>query len=61
MRSFKIRGALNRMLKLSHEEKQRGVVTFSGGNHAQGVAYACYKLKIKGVIFMPEYVSALKL
>lgn len=53
VRSFKIRGAFNKMRTLTAEEKKRGVVTASAGNHAQGVAYGCSALKIKGVIFMP--------
>ncbi len=53
VRSFKIRGAYNKMAKLSLDEKKRGVVCASAGNHAQGVAYGCSALKIKGVIFMP--------
>ncbi|CAN5156756.1 threonine ammonia-lyase IlvA [soil metagenome] len=53
VRSFKIRGAYNKMLSLTDEEKSRGVVCASAGNHAQGVAYSCNMLKIKGVIFMP--------
>lgn len=54
VRSFKIRGAYNRMSLLSSEEKNRGVVCASAGNHAQGVAYSCSLLKVKGTIFMPE-------
>lgn len=53
IRSYKIRGAYNKMINLTEEEKTRGVVTASAGNHAQGVAFSCQKLKIKGVIFMP--------
>ncbi len=53
VRSFKIRGAYNKMASLTPEEKKRGVVCASAGNHAQGVAYSCNELKIKGVIFMP--------
>lgn len=53
VRSYKIRGAYNKILSLSDKEKKLGVVTASAGNHAQGVAFACTKLKIKGVIFMP--------
>ncbi len=53
VRSFKIRGAYNKMVNLSKEEKKRGVVCASAGNHAQGVAYSCNALKIHGVIFMP--------
>lgn len=53
VRSFKIRGAYNKMASLTPEEKKRGVVCASAGNHAQGVAYSCSLLKIHGVIFMP--------
>jgi len=51
--SFKIRGAYNRMAKLSPEQKQRGVVAASAGNHAQGVALAGQLLGIDTVIYMP--------
>lgn len=53
IRSYKIRGAYNKISSLTKKEKQAGVVTASAGNHAQGVAFACAKLKIKGTIFMP--------
>jgi len=53
VRSYKIRGAYNKIASLSKDELKNGVVCASAGNHAQGVAYACYKKKIKGVIFMP--------
>lgn len=53
IRSYKIRGAYNKMFNLTNEEKSQGVVTASAGNHAQGVALSCTKLKIKGIIFMP--------
>lgn len=53
VRSYKIRGAYNFISNLSQEDRDKGVVCSSAGNHAQGVAYACNKLKIKGVIFMP--------
>jgi len=53
VRSFKIRGAYNKISSLSDSEKKRGIVTASTGNHAQGVALSCALLKIKGVIFMP--------
>jgi threonine dehydratase len=53
VRSFKIRGAYNAISQLSDEEKKRGVVCASAGNHAQGVAFSCNQLKIKGKIFMP--------
>lgn len=52
--SFKIRGALNALLQLSPSERQRGVVAFSSGNHAQGVALAARLLGIKATIVMPE-------
>jgi threonine dehydratase len=53
VRSFKIRGAYNLIKNLTPEERQKGVVCVSAGNHAQGVAYSCSALKIKGTIFMP--------
>ncbi|MCX7956039.1 MAG: threonine ammonia-lyase IlvA [Patescibacteria group bacterium] len=53
IRSFKIRGAFNKISKLNDQERKKGVVTASAGNHAQGVAYSCAKMKIKGKIFMP--------
>lgn len=51
--SFKIRGAYNKVLQLSDEEKQKGVVAASAGNHAQGLALAAKKLGIKATIVMP--------
>ncbi|MBC9796376.1 threonine ammonia-lyase IlvA [Sinomicrobium weinanense] len=53
VRSYKIRGAYNKMRSLSEEEKARGIVCASAGNHAQGVAMSCNKLGIKGTIYMP--------
>ena len=53
IRSYKIRGSYNMISSLEEPEKHRGVVCASAGNHAQGVALACAKLQIKGVIFMP--------
>ena len=53
VRSYKLRGAYNKNVSLSEEEKAKGVVCASAGNHAQGVAYACRKLNIKATIFMP--------
>jgi len=53
IRSFKIRGAYNKMVQLKKEERKRGVVCASAGNHAQGVALSCTKLGINGTIFMP--------
>ncbi|MBL4676243.1 MAG: threonine ammonia-lyase IlvA [Mucilaginibacter sp.] len=54
VRSYKLRGAYNMISQLSADELSRGVVCASAGNHAQGVAYSCKKMGIKGVIFMPE-------
>jgi threonine dehydratase len=54
VRSYKLRGAFNMISTLNTQQRQQGVVCASAGNHAQGVAYSCKKLDIKGVIFMPE-------
>lgn len=54
VRSYKIRGAYNKIRSLKHKQLTNGVVCASAGNHAQGVAYACHKLGIKGYIFMPN-------
>ena len=54
VRSYKIRGAYNKMSSLTLDEKQRGIVCASAGNHAQGVALSCKLLQIKGTIFMPS-------
>jgi threonine dehydratase len=53
VRSYKIRGAYNKMASLSAEALAKGVVCASAGNHAQGVAYACRKMGVRGTIFMP--------
>ena len=53
VRSYKIRGAYNKIASLNADELRKGVVCASAGNHAQGVALSCSKLKVKGVIFMP--------
>ncbi len=53
VRSYKLRGAYNKISGLTGEERQRGVVCASAGNHAQGVAYSCQLLGIKGKIYMP--------
>jgi len=63
--SFKVRGAFNKLLSLSNEERGSGIVAVSGGNHAQAVAYASTKLGASSVIVMPEstpphYVEATK-
>jgi len=53
VRSYKLRGAYNMISSLPAEQLQKGVVCASAGNHAQGCAYSCKKLGIKGVVFMP--------
>ncbi|GAB4033261.1 threonine ammonia-lyase IlvA [Spirosoma jeollabukense] len=53
VRSYKIRGAYNKMASLPAESLAKGVVCASAGNHAQGVAYACRKMAVRGIIFMP--------
>jgi threonine dehydratase len=53
VRSYKLRGAYNMMSSLPPEQLQQGVVCASAGNHAQGFAYSCKKLNVKGVVFMP--------
>ena len=58
--SFKIRGAMNALLQLSDEERRRGVVAFSSGNHAQGVALASKLLGVRATIVMPEGSVAMK-
>ncbi len=59
--SFKIRGATNKIAKLASEKKCKTVVTASAGNHAQGVAYAGNKFKIKPIIVMPEMTPIAKI
>lgn len=54
VRSYKLRGAYNMISSLNEKELAHGVVAASAGNHAQGVAYSCKRLNIKGVIFMPS-------
>ena len=59
--SFKLRGATNRLLLLDDEERKRGVVAFSSGNHAQGVAIAAKRLGIPATIVMPSDAPKLKI
>jgi len=54
VRSFKLRGAYNKIVKLSKNDKKKGIVCASAGNHAQGVAYSCAALGISSNIFVPE-------
>src|ERR1051326_3210053 len=58
--AFKLRGAYNKIASLSDTERQRGVISYSSGNHAQGVAYAARALKVKSVIVMPNNAPAIK-
>jgi threonine dehydratase len=59
--AFKLRGATNRLLQLSPEERERGVVAFSSGNHARGVAIAARRLGIRAIIVMPADAPAVKI
>jgi threonine dehydratase len=61
VRSYKLRGAYNLMQSLTSEERARGVVCASAGNHAQGVAFSCKNLHIKGVIYMPAITPKQKI
>jgi threonine dehydratase len=59
--AFKLRGAYNKISTLSDSERRRGVITYSSGNHAQGVAYAARALGVKAVIVMPRNAPGIKL
>src|SRR5713101_6050676 len=58
--AFKLRGAYNKIASLSAEERHRGVISYSSGNHAQGVAYAARALGVKAVIVMPDNAPKIK-
>ncbi|MGC2301353.1 MAG: threonine/serine dehydratase [Acidobacteriaceae bacterium] len=58
--SFKLRGAYNKIAQLTPDQRSRGVITYSSGNHAQGVAYAARALNIKAVIVMPSNAPEVK-
>jgi len=58
--SFKLRGAYNKISQLSEDERRRGVITYSSGNHAQGVAYAARAVGAKAVIVMPSNAPEVK-
>src|ERR1700684_963095 len=58
--AFKLRGAYNKVASLSEDDRRRGVISYSSGNHAQGVAYAARALGVKSVIVMPENAPAIK-
>jgi threonine dehydratase len=59
--AFKLRGAYNKVASLSDEERHRGVISYSSGNHAQGVAYAARALGVKAIIVMPASAPKNKL
>jgi threonine dehydratase len=59
--SFKLRGAYNKIATLSDDERRRGVIAYSSGNHAQGVAYAARAMNVKATIVMPRNAPAVKL
>ena len=59
--SFKLRGAYNKIAQLTEAERARGVITYSSGNHAQGVAYAARAVETKAVIVMPRQAPAVKI
>lgn len=59
--SFKLRGALSKLLALAPEQRARGVATASSGNHGAAVAYACRALGTSGVVFVPEHAAPTKL
>lgn len=59
--SFKLRGAYNKVASFSEEERRRGVISYSSGNHAQGVAYAARALGTKAVIVMPRNAPKIKM
>lgn len=61
VRSFKIRGAYNKIVSLSEGDLQNGIVCASAGNHAQGFALACHKLRIRGKVYMPHPTPKQKL
>jgi threonine dehydratase len=61
VRSFKVRGAYNKISALSEQDRRRGVVCASAGNHAQGVAFACSELRIRSSIFMPAITPTQKI
>ncbi len=61
VRSYKIRGAYNKIHRLSKEELDKGIICASAGNHAQGVAFACRKLGIQGKIYMPSPTPSQKI
>ena len=58
--AFKLRGAYNKISSLSEDDRRRGVITYSSGNHGRGVAYAARALGVKAIIVMPDNAPAIK-
>src|SRR5207253_1765152 len=58
--SFKLRGAYNKIAHLTDDERAKGVIAASAGNHAQGVAYSARKLNLRSVIVMPQTTPSIK-
>lgn len=58
--SFKLRGAFNKLLTMSDEQRARGCVTASSGNHGAAIAWAMEKLKVEGIVFVPEQTTSTK-
>lgn len=58
--SFKLRGAFNKLLTMDDEQLAKGCITASSGNHGVAIAYAMQKLKVEGVVFVPEHTSSAK-
>ncbi len=59
--SFKFRGVVNKLLSLDHENRKKGVVTASSGNHGTAFAQACHILGLKGTVYLPSYASPAKI
>ena len=59
-RSFKVRGALNKLLRMAPAERAAGVITASAGNHGQGVAYAAHSFHVPATVYVPDNANALK-
>lgn len=59
--SFKFRGVINKLLSLSQEDREKGVVTASSGNHGTAFAQACHILGLKGTVYLPSYASPAKI
>ena len=58
--SFKLRGAYNKIAHLTDEERARGIITASAGNHSQGVAFSARKLGLRAIIVMPQTTPQIK-